>query len=98
MLLLLAAALSGADNSSPRVRSLLVGLNHRLLQHTTLSLRAGDTHTLENLRAALQEMGSFDVVGGKISFREDGTVRMPIEINRISGGESEVLETVELTE
>ena len=54
--------------------------------------------TGENLRAALQEMGSFDVVGGKISFREDGTVRMPIEINRISDGESEVLETVELTE
>ena len=43
-LLLLAAALSGADNSAPRVRSLLVGLNHRLLQHTTFSLRAGDTN------------------------------------------------------
>ncbi len=54
--------------------------------------------TGENLSTALHEIETFDVVGGPISFRDDGTVQMPIEINRIDGGSSKVLKTVELSE
>lgn len=54
--------------------------------------------TGEKLRAALHEIGTFDVVGGEIAFRDDGTVRMPIEINRIDNGASTTLDTVELAE
>ena len=52
----------------------------------------------ENLRAALLDMGTFNVVGGEVAFRDDGTVRMPIEINRIKDGSSHILKTVELAE
>ncbi|MES1924380.1 ABC transporter substrate-binding protein [Salinisphaera sp. T31B1] len=54
--------------------------------------------TGENLKAALHEIGTFEVVGGDVTFRADGTVRMPIEINQIKGGESTVLKTVELAD
>jgi len=54
--------------------------------------------TGENLSAALHDIETFDVVGGPISFRDDGTVQMPIEINQIEDGASKVLKTVEMTE
>lgn len=64
-----------------------------LIEH----LQAGDREfSGENLLAALHEIGTFDVVGGKVTFRDDGTVRMPIEINQIKGGESKILKTVDL--
>ncbi|GAB3673755.1 ABC transporter substrate-binding protein [Salinisphaera aquimarina] len=56
----------------------------------------GQAFTGENLLAALHDIGTFDVVGGEVTFRDDGTVKMPIEINRIEGGKSKILKTVEL--
>lgn len=50
--------------------------------------------TGENLLAALHKIATFEVVGGKITFRENGTVQMPIAINQIKDGKPTVLKVV----
>lgn len=47
-----------------------------------------------HLLNALHSIGSFDVVGGKVSFRKDGTVQMPIAINRLKNGKPETVTVV----
>lgn len=49
--------------------------------------------TGQNLLQALHKIGTFDVVGGPVTFRKNGTVQMPIEINRIKDGKPETLKT-----
>lgn len=43
---------------------------------------------------ALHAIKTFDVVGGPLSFRKNGTVQMPIEINRIKNGTWTTLKVV----
>lgn len=45
----------------------------------------------ENIRNALLAIKTFDVVGGKMEFQPDGTVKMPIQMNEIAGGATKVL-------
>ena len=47
-----------------------------------------------NLLKALHSIASFDVVGGKVSFRKNGTVQMPIAINRLKNGKPETMTVV----
>ncbi|MGE0315205.1 MAG: ABC transporter substrate-binding protein [Lautropia sp.] len=55
--------------------------------------KAGKPITGENLLAQRKAMGSFDVVGGKMSFLPDGTVSMPMQINETDGGVGKPLKT-----
>lgn len=52
----------------------------------------------ENLLAARIEMDKFDLVGGTVSFEENGTLLAPIQINQVTGGASSVLATYNLSE
>ena len=54
--------------------------------------------TGENLLAARNEMGKFDLVGGTVSFEENGTLLAPIQINQVKDGASVVLKTYDLSE
>lgn len=53
----------------------------------------GQDFTGPNLLQALHKIGTFNLVGGPVHFRENGTVQMPIEINRIKDGKPETLKT-----
>ena len=48
--------------------------------------KSGQPITGENLLKQRKAMGSFDVVGGKMTFLPNGTVSMPLEIREIDGG------------
>lgn len=55
--------------------------------------KAGKPITGENLLAQRRAIGSFEVVGGKMSFLPDGTVSMPMQINEIDGNVGKPLKT-----
>lgn len=50
--------------------------------------------TGENLLAKRREIGSFDLVGGRLSFEKDGTIRSAMQINEVDGGAGRVVEVV----
>jgi ABC-type branched-subunit amino acid transport system substrate-binding protein len=49
------------------------------------------TITGENLLLRRQEVKSFDFVGGRISFEDNGTVRAPMQINEVDGAGGRVV-------
>jgi ABC-type branched-subunit amino acid transport system substrate-binding protein len=55
--------------------------------------KAGLPITGENLLAKRREIATFDLVGGRLSFEKDGTIRSAMQINEV-GRESGVFETV----
>jgi len=56
----------------------------------------GTEVTGENLLAKRLEMKTFDLVGGTVSFQDNGTLLSPIEVKQIKGGATETLDTVEI--
>jgi branched-chain amino acid transport system substrate-binding protein len=56
--------------------------------------KAGSPITGESLLAKRQEIGSFDLVGGRLSFEKDGTIRSAMQINEVDGGAGKVVEVV----
>ena len=50
----------------------------------------------KNLLAKRQDMESFDLVGGNVSFQENGTLLFPIEVKKISDGATEPLTVMNL--
>lgn len=57
---------------------------------------AGEEVTGETLLAKRMETGSFDLVGGTVSFQDNGTLLFPIEVKRIKGGATEALTVMNL--
>jgi branched-chain amino acid transport system substrate-binding protein len=53
--------------------------------------KKGAKVTGETIRAEMQAIRVFDVVGGKLEFQPNGTVHMPMQVNLISGGASKPL-------
>ena len=49
--------------------------------------------TGEAIQQQITEIGTFDVVGGEVTFQEGGTVELPIDVRQISGGEATVVST-----
>lgn len=47
--------------------------------------------TGENLLKARNDLKTFDMVGGKMSFNDNGTVDMPIQINEVDGKDGTIL-------
>jgi ABC-type branched-subunit amino acid transport system substrate-binding protein len=47
--------------------------------------KAGKEVTGESLLAKRKQVKSFDLVGGRITFEDDGTVRAPMQINEVDG-------------
>lgn len=58
----------------------------------------GEPVTGRNLLAARKEVGNFNLVGGPVSFQENGTLLAPIQVNRVTGGTSEIVQTFDLAE
>jgi ABC-type branched-subunit amino acid transport system substrate-binding protein len=56
--------------------------------------KAGLPVTGENLLAKRREIGAFDLVGGRLSFEKDGTIRSAMQINEVDGGVGKVAEIV----
>jgi hypothetical protein len=56
-------------------------------------IKKGQPVTGENLLKQRVETKTFDLVGGKVSFAENGTVTMPMQINEIDGKGGKVLST-----
>jgi ABC-type branched-subunit amino acid transport system substrate-binding protein len=56
--------------------------------------KAGLPITGENLLAKRREIGSFDLVGGRVSFEKDGTIHSPMQINEVDGGAGKVVEVI----
>lgn len=56
----------------------------------------GKDITGANLLAKRKEMGSFDLVGGNVSFLDNGTLLFPIDVKQIEGGASKTLATVDI--
>jgi branched-chain amino acid transport system substrate-binding protein len=56
-------------------------------------IKKGLPVTGENLLKQRIESGSFDLVGGKVSFAANGTVTMPMQINEIDGKGGKVVST-----
>lgn len=56
----------------------------------------GKEVTGENLLAKRLEMKTFDLVGGTVSFQDNGTLLSPIEVKQVKGGATETLDTVEI--
>ncbi|GLQ05137.1 ABC transporter substrate-binding protein [Sneathiella chinensis] len=54
----------------------------------------GKDVTGENLLKKRLETPSFDLVGGTVSFQENGTLLFPIKINTLKAGKTETLKTV----
>lgn len=55
----------------------------------------GKDVTGANLLTKREEMGSFDLVGGKVSFQSNGTLLFPIQVKIVKDGKPEVLTTVD---
>jgi branched-chain amino acid transport system substrate-binding protein len=53
--------------------------------------RKGKPITGENIRGEFLAIKTFDVVGGKLEFQPDGTVKMPIQMNELTKGGTTVL-------
>ena len=47
--------------------------------------KAGKPITGENLLEQRRRAGTFDLVGGKMTFQSNGTVAMPVQIQEIDG-------------
>ncbi|MGR3372769.1 ABC transporter substrate-binding protein [Pseudooceanicola nanhaiensis] len=58
----------------------------------------GKEVTGENLLAKRLEMKTFDLVGGTVSFQDNGTLLSPIEVKQAKGGATETLTTVNVGE
>ncbi|MBP0600590.1 ABC transporter substrate-binding protein [Herbaspirillum sp. LeCh32-8] len=56
-------------------------------------IKKGQPITGDNLLKQRIETKTFDLVGGKVSFAENGTVTMPMQINEIDGKGGKVLST-----
>lgn len=56
----------------------------------------GGEVTGESLLAKRQEMKSFDLVGGTVSFQDNGTLLFPIEVKQVEGGATKALTTMSL--
>lgn len=56
----------------------------------------GKQITGPNLLAKRKEMGSFDLVGGNVSFLENGTLLFPIDVKMIESGAAKTLATVDI--
>lgn len=56
--------------------------------------KAGSPVTGENLLGKRREIGSFDLVGGRVSFEKDGTIRSAMQINEVDGAAGKVVEVV----
>ncbi|KDB01727.1 branched-chain amino acid ABC transporter substrate-binding protein [Defluviimonas sp. 20V17] len=57
---------------------------------------AGKPITGANLLAERKATKSFDLVGGKVSFQENGTLLAPIQVNKIVDGAGQPQETVDI--
>lgn len=55
----------------------------------------GKEVTGANLLAKRQEMGSFDLVGGTVSFESNGTLLSPIQVKIVKNGKAEVVDTID---
>ena len=55
----------------------------------------GKEVTGANLLAKRKEIGTFDLVGGTVSFQENGTLLFPIQVKAIKNGKTEVLDTID---
>ena len=53
--------------------------------------KKGTAVTGESLRNEIMAIKTFDVVGGKMEFQPDGTVRMPLQMNEITGAKTKAL-------
>lgn len=49
--------------------------------------------TGESLMKEIRKIGKFDVVGGEVTFRDDGTISLPIDVRELSGGVLKVVYT-----
>lgn len=56
---------------------------------------SGTKVTGENLMKEIRHIGTFDVVGGKVTFLPDGTVNLAIDVRELSGGKLHVVDTFE---
>jgi ABC-type branched-subunit amino acid transport system substrate-binding protein len=56
----------------------------------------GKEVTGANLLAKRKEVGSFDLVGGNVSFLDNGTLLFPIDVKVIEGGAARTLATVDI--
>lgn len=56
----------------------------------------GEDVTGPNLLAERQATKTFDFVGGKVTFLDNGTVVAPIQINRIENGAGVPIDTVDV--
>lgn len=54
--------------------------------------KSGQPITGENLLKQRRETGTFDLVGGKMTFLPNGSVSMPIQINEIDGGSGKMVQ------
>ena len=54
----------------------------------------GKEITGANLLAKREEINTFDLVGGKVSFQSNGTLLFPIQVKVVKNGKPEVLTTV----
>ena len=85
---------NGKDPSAYNVNyynaTLLYGLLAAALE------KDGTEITGENLLAKRLEMKTFDMVGGTVSFQDNGTLLSPIEIKKIAGGGTETITTVDI--
>ena len=54
---------------------------------------SGDEVNGENLMKELREIATFDVVGGEVTFQDDGTVNLPIDVRVIEDGKLSVAYT-----
>ena len=54
----------------------------------------GKPITGENLLAQRKETKTFDLVGGKVTFNEDGTVTSPMQITEIDGGSGKIVSVI----
>jgi ABC-type branched-subunit amino acid transport system substrate-binding protein len=55
----------------------------------------GKDVTGANLLAKRQEVGTFDLVGGTVSFQDNGTLLFPIQVKMIQDGKTVVLDTID---
>jgi ABC-type branched-subunit amino acid transport system substrate-binding protein len=56
--------------------------------------KAGQPITGEGLLKARRQLGSFDVVGGRMEFLPNGTVSMPLQLNEVDNGNAKIVKTV----
>ncbi|MCU1614382.1 MAG: ABC-type branched-chain amino acid transport system, substrate-binding protein [Frankiales bacterium] len=55
--------------------------------------KKGDEVTGENVMKEIRAIGTFDVVGGSVTFQKDGTVSLPIDVRQLKDGAMQVVDT-----